>query len=471
MRSARRHGVLICLALGPAQPPQLLSHSRVHSPAWCAPSPRRVYPAQALMMASIALGGCAAQLGQVRHASTVLGGSPTRAATRVAERRAHLANRRRRRGRWRAARDGRHATTTASLPFPTSSSKPAAARVRRAVACLRVELRTLALTRCRAWCAGFGKAPSGAPAPASVVQPPAPLPPQQQPTQQQAGGVVAPPAEGGSMLPAVSRERVLGVCAQVSGLVAVFGLGLRQLAPAISPAARDGHAELVTALTACESRVGCRVEWGGRRQGREVRRSSSTRRLCGHAPSRCLPPPPLPPARRARSAHPHAAGPGRCHRCRRDRRSAGAAAGVARLSRRGRPLQCAGKRRRGGAALGEGPSCCIAAPLPCSTHLPPSRPRPPLHLCSPPTPSQVLAPLGYADLLVVGGLPALSEELLFRGALIPAVYPDWCVCAACACRDVCPAAVCARARPLPLPSDAWACLPPLACSRAPGVEC
>ena len=38
---------------------------------------------------------------------------------------------------------------------------------------------------------------------------------------------------------------------------------------------------------------------------------------------------------------------------------------------------------------------------------------------------QVLAPLAAADLLWVAALPAISEELLFRGALIPAVYPDW----------------------------------------------
>ncbi|EFN54071.1 hypothetical protein CHLNCDRAFT_13326, partial [Chlorella variabilis] len=37
----------------------------------------------------------------------------------------------------------------------------------------------------------------------------------------------------------------------------------------------------------------------------------------------------------------------------------------------------------------------------------------------------VLAPLAAGDLLWVAALPAVSEELLFRGALIPAVYPDW----------------------------------------------
>ena len=40
---------------------------------------------------------------------------------------------------------------------------------------------------------------------------------------------------------------------------------------------------------------------------------------------------------------------------------------------------------------------------------------------------QVLEPLGAADLLWVAALPAVSEELLFRGALIPASYPDWWV--------------------------------------------
>ena len=39
---------------------------------------------------------------------------------------------------------------------------------------------------------------------------------------------------------------------------------------------------------------------------------------------------------------------------------------------------------------------------------------------------QALSPLeGVPDLLLVAALPAAAEELLFRGALIPAVYPDW----------------------------------------------
>ncbi|GAB5357551.1 hypothetical protein AAMO2058_000383900 [Amorphochlora amoebiformis] len=38
---------------------------------------------------------------------------------------------------------------------------------------------------------------------------------------------------------------------------------------------------------------------------------------------------------------------------------------------------------------------------------------------------QVLRPLSPLDLLWVAFLPGITEELLFRGALIPAVYPDW----------------------------------------------
>lgn len=56
-------------------------------------------------------------------------------------------------------------------------------------------------------------------------------------------------------LPAVDRGRVLAVCAQVSVLVAALGLGLRQLAPAISPAVKDGRVESVEALLNCESCV------------------------------------------------------------------------------------------------------------------------------------------------------------------------------------------------------------------------
>lgn len=40
--------------------------------------------------------------------------------------------------------------------------------------------------------------------------------------------------------------------------------------------------------------------------------------------------------------------------------------------------------------------------------------------------SQVLLPLtSPLDVAVVSVLPALAEELLFRGALLPAVSPDW----------------------------------------------
>ncbi len=38
---------------------------------------------------------------------------------------------------------------------------------------------------------------------------------------------------------------------------------------------------------------------------------------------------------------------------------------------------------------------------------------------------QVLTPLSWPDLLWVAALPGISEELLFRGALIPALFPDW----------------------------------------------
>ena len=40
--------------------------------------------------------------------------------------------------------------------------------------------------------------------------------------------------------------------------------------------------------------------------------------------------------------------------------------------------------------------------------------------------AQVLTPLSWPDLLWVAALPGMSEELLFRGALIPALFPDWC---------------------------------------------
>lgn len=40
-------------------------------------------------------------------------------------------------------------------------------------------------------------------------------------------------------------------------------------------------------------------------------------------------------------------------------------------------------------------------------------------------PLQVLSPLAPYDLLWVAALPGISEEVLFRGALIPALSPDW----------------------------------------------
>lgn len=40
--------------------------------------------------------------------------------------------------------------------------------------------------------------------------------------------------------------------------------------------------------------------------------------------------------------------------------------------------------------------------------------------------SQILLPLsGFVEVLAVASLPAVSEEMLFRWALIPAIYPDW----------------------------------------------
>ena len=39
---------------------------------------------------------------------------------------------------------------------------------------------------------------------------------------------------------------------------------------------------------------------------------------------------------------------------------------------------------------------------------------------------QVLLPLPRPDVVVIACLPAAAEELLFRGALIPATLPDWC---------------------------------------------
>lgn len=42
----------------------------------------------------------------------------------------------------------------------------------------------------------------------------------------------------------------------------------------------------------------------------------------------------------------------------------------------------------------------------------------------PPT-SQVLTPLSAADVVLVALASGIPEELLFRGALIPASFPDW----------------------------------------------
>ena len=41
--------------------------------------------------------------------------------------------------------------------------------------------------------------------------------------------------------------------------------------------------------------------------------------------------------------------------------------------------------------------------------------------------TQVLLPLSSQplDIAIISILPALAEELLFRGALLPAIYPDW----------------------------------------------
>ncbi len=39
--------------------------------------------------------------------------------------------------------------------------------------------------------------------------------------------------------------------------------------------------------------------------------------------------------------------------------------------------------------------------------------------------AQVLSNLGPVDVLWVAAAAGVSEELLFRGALIPATFPDW----------------------------------------------
>jgi membrane protease YdiL (CAAX protease family) len=42
-----------------------------------------------------------------------------------------------------------------------------------------------------------------------------------------------------------------------------------------------------------------------------------------------------------------------------------------------------------------------------------------------PKPLQVLEPLGWSDILLVAVISGFSEEALFRGAVIPASFPDW----------------------------------------------
>lgn len=53
-------------------------------------------------------------------------------------------------------------------------------------------------------------------------------------------------------------------------------------------------------------------------------------------------------------------------------------------------------------------------------------PSPGTHHLSPPCPRrQVLEPLNYLDIAIVATLTGVSEELLFRSAIIPATSPDW----------------------------------------------
>ena len=114
---------------------------------------------------------------------------------------------------------------------------------------------------------GFGKgAPTKADAPQQEQQPQQALAQQQQQQQQPAASTAVPPApaapqEGsasaaaqpaGQALPAVGRGRIFAVCAQVSVLVATLGFVLRQVAPAISPAVKDGQGEAVEVLLDCE---------------------------------------------------------------------------------------------------------------------------------------------------------------------------------------------------------------------------
>ena len=120
---------------------------------------------------------------------------------------------------------------------------------------------------------GFGKAtPTKADVPQQEQQPQQAADQQQQQQQQPAAnaavaaaqsapqhGSAAPAASAqpaGQALPAVSRGRIFAVCAQVSVLVATLGFVLRQVAPAISPAVKDGQGEAVEALLDCERERG-----------------------------------------------------------------------------------------------------------------------------------------------------------------------------------------------------------------------
>jgi len=62
---------------------------------------------------------------------------------------------------------------------------------------------------------------------------------------------------GAPLLPSVSRDVVLGTCAQTSALLAVFGLGMHQLAPLLAPAAHDGNGAALQALLECEPSARC----------------------------------------------------------------------------------------------------------------------------------------------------------------------------------------------------------------------
>lgn len=117
---------------------------------------------------------------------------------------------------------------------------------------------------------GFGGGSKAGPAQA----PAAPIADAEQQQQgQEAAGDAAGDAAGGSSaaaaasatgqaLPAVGRGRIFAVCLQVSILVTAAGFALRQVAPAISPAVRDGQAEAVEALLDCECTAG--DAWGAR---------------------------------------------------------------------------------------------------------------------------------------------------------------------------------------------------------------